>query len=447
MSEFQKKAEGIFAHFAEKLSKVDLKLAVSVPAVIGATVAVVGCALEAHGELGLLKHGGIAAVNAYKDALVQYPFGEFLLRGLEGKLPSFGGNTQARGFAFMAAAPIVSAASVTLARGFQKIKAALHGQGEQMRREATQAVVAAEPAPVDDEGRYTWAKNRAIASTIENDMRAMTDGVAFAMEHPETPAEVREYLRKPLETAMRVDVNGGPERLARHHYQQIFHAVAIAGDFLNSAPNHFGRLPRVVDQKLFAAFNSATSPSDVSWGDVGQAWRHATHTEMREPPGTVEMLRRIALAHRVNVLDLELRGDKVVLNTGHCSSSREHAAPPPWSDGVSPGFRPICEVHSPFWRETERQVYILNRYARQHGLNATALYVRDDVVYEENPDAFVDRKVCDVNSLGWDAAHRELIGEELGYSPASLEDRKRWEREEHEAYGTSPNHRTKIRLA
>ncbi|KVO15213.1 hypothetical protein [Burkholderia ubonensis] len=345
MNEFQKEAEGIFARFAEKLSKVDLKLAVSVPAVIGATVAVAGCALEAHGELTLLKHGGIAAVNAYKDTLVQYPFGEFLLRGLEGKLPSFGGNAQARGLAFMAAAPIVSAAAVTLARGFQKIKAALHGQGEQMRRETTQAVLAAEPAPVDEEGRYTWARNRSTES------------------------------------------------------------------------------------------------------NQGQDWRHAAHSEMREPPGTVEMLRRIALAHRVNVLDLELRGDKVVLNTGRWSSSREHAAPPPWSASVSPGFRPICEVGSPFWRETERQVYILNRYARHHGLNAAALYVRDDVVYEENPEAFVDRKVCDVNSLAWDAAHRELIGEELGYSSASLEDRKRWGREEHEAYGTSPNHRTKIRMA
>ncbi|KVD93031.1 hypothetical protein WS63_08335 [Burkholderia stagnalis] len=345
MSEFQKKAEGIFARFAEKLSKVDLKLAVSVPAVIGATVAAVGCALEARGELGLLKHVDIEAVNAYKDTLVQYPFGEFLLRGLEGKLPSFGGNTQARGFAFMAAAPIVSAASVTLARGFQRIREMLHGQGEQMRHEVTQAVVSVEPASVDEEGRYTWARNRSTE--------------------------------------------------------------------LNQ----------------------------------GQGWRRAARTEMREPPGTVEMLRRIALAHRVNVLDLELRGDQVVLNTGHRSSSREHAAPPPWSDRVSPGFRPICEVDSPFWRETERQVYILNRYARQHDLNAAALYVRDDVVYEENPDAFVDRKVCDVNSLEWDAAHRELIGEELGYSDTSLEDRKRWAREEHEAYGTSPNHRTKIRMA
>ncbi|NIF40141.1 hypothetical protein F3J14_04335 [Burkholderia sp. Tr-862] len=352
MSEFQKKAEGLFARFAEKLSKVDLKLAVSLPAVIGATVVVAGCALEAHGELGLLRHGNdvgpalrgsMDALGAYKQTLGQYPFGEFLLRGIEGKLPSFGGNTQARGFAFMVAAPIISAAAVTLSRGFQKIKASLHGQGERMRREATQALVAVEPEPVDDEGRYTWARNRST------------------------------------ETGQ------------------------------------------------------------------GQDWRHSTQVEMREPPGTVEMLRRIALAHRVNVLDLELRGDKVVLNTAR--SAQQHAAPPPWSDSNSPAFRPICEVDSPFWRETERQVYILNRYARQHGLNAGALYVRDDVVYEDNPNAFVDRKVCDVNSLEWDAAHRQLIGEELGYSPTGLEDHKRWEREEHEAYGTSPNHRTKIRMS
>ncbi|HDR9034156.1 TPA: hypothetical protein QDB07_001625 [Burkholderia vietnamiensis] len=352
MSEFQKKAEGIFARFAEKLSKVDLKMAVSLPAVIGATVVVAGCALEAQGQLGLLRNandigpairGGVEALGAYKQTLGQYPFGEFLLRGIEGKLPSFGGNTQARGIAFMVAAPIVSAAAVTLSRGFRKIRSALHGQSEHMQREATQALVAIEPQPVDDEGRYTWARNRSTE----------------------------------------------------------------AGQ--------------------------------------GQDWRHSTQAEMREPPGTVEMLRRIALAHRVNVLDLEMRGDKVVLNT--VRFAREHAAPPPWSDSNPAFFRPICEVDSPFWRETERQVYILNRYARQHGLNASALYVRDDVVYEETPNAFVDRKVCDVNSLQWDAALRELIADELGYPPSNLEDHKRWDREEHEAYGTSPNHRTKIRMA
>lgn len=351
MSEFQKKAEGIFARFTDKLSKVDLKMAVSLPAVIGATVVAAGCALEAHGELGLLRHGSdvgpalrgsMEALGAYKQTLGQYPFGEFLLRGIEGKLPSFGGNAQARGFAFMVAAPIVSAAAVTLSRGFQKIKAALHGQGAHLQREATQTLIAVEPEPVDEEGRYTWARNRSTE----------------------------------------------------------------AGQ--------------------------------------GQDWRHSMQAEMREPPGTVEMLRRIALAHRVNVLDLELRGDKVVLNTARFA--REHAAPPPWSDSNPAFFRPICEVDSPFWRETARQAYILNRFARQHGLNAGALYVRDDVVYEENPNAFVDRKVSDVNSLEWDAALRELMSDELGYSPANLEDYKRWDREEHEAYGTSPNHRSKIRM-
>ncbi|MEX3960166.1 hypothetical protein [Trinickia sp. EG282A] len=429
MSEFQKKAEGIFARFAEKLSKVDLKMAVSVPAVLGAATAFVGYALEAQHGLDLLKHGGIAAYDTYKDALslARVPITDFMLRGVEGKLPWEGANTEAAGMTMMSVGPLLSAASVTLARGFQKIRASLHKRSEQMRREDTQAVVAAEPAPVDEEGRYTWAKNRTTAvlltNTVENDMRAMTNGVAYAVEHPETPPEVREYLRKPLETAMRADVNGGPERLSRHHYQQMFHAVAMAGDFLNSAPDHFGRLPKVVDQKLFAAFNSATSPTDVNWDDFSQTWRHATYTEMREPPGTVEMLRRIALAHRVNVLDLDLRGDKVVLNTTR--SAREHAAQRPWSNGASPFFRPICEVNSPFWRETERQVYILNRYAREHGLNAGSLYVRDDVVYEENPDAFVDRKVCDVNSREWDEAHRQLIREELrvNYDEISLENR------------------------
>ncbi|KND62300.1 hypothetical protein BVER_01761c [Candidatus Burkholderia verschuerenii] len=293
MSEFQKKAEGIFARFAEKLSKVDLKLAVSIPAVIGATVAVAGCALEAHGELGVLKHGGIAAVNAYKDTLVQYPFGEFLRRGLEGKLPSFGGNTQARGFAFMVAAPIVSAASVSLARGFTGLKKMLAERGERLREDARESLHSQDR--LDDSGRYEWAHARA-ADTTEGSWR-------------EPP---------PVDRAI-------PDRI-----------------------------------------------------------------------GTVEMLRRLALAHRVKVDDLVLESGEVRLYGGAENPSR-----------------PICKVGSPFWVETERNAMVLHRFAQEHRLDPSQLYIREDVVYEENKEAFIDRTVCKIGSKEWEIAQREQLSHEL----------------------------------
>lgn len=160
------------------------------------------------------------------------------------------------------------------------------------------------------------------------------------------------------------------------------------------------------DEGLYAwARNRASAPM------LDQDWRLLLGPEIKEPPGTVEMLRRIALAHRVDVNELEIRGQDVVWRSPQLHGSG------------APKVRPICQMHSPFWRETERQIYILNRYAKANDLNANALYVRDGVVYEENPEAFVDRKVCSVDSPGWDAAHRELLHTQLGndFDSASLE--------------------------
>ena len=293
MSEFQKKAEGIFARFAEKLAKVDLRLAVSVPAVIGATTVMIGCALEANGELGLLKHGGIAAVDAYKDALMHFPLGEYIRRGVEGKLASFGGNTQARGFAFMAGAPILGAASVSLARGFTGLKKMLAERGERLREDAREALHVQDKQ--DDSGRYQWAQSRA-AETTEGSWRE--------------PAHV---------------VHAIPDRI-----------------------------------------------------------------------GTVEMLRRLALAHRVRADDLVLENGEVRLYDGGQMSSR-----------------PICKVGSSFWIEAERNALVLHRFAQQHRLDPSQLYIREDAVYEENKQAFVDRTVCKIGSKEWEIAQREQLSQEL----------------------------------
>lgn len=136
----EEKARGIFSRFTQTLAKVDLKNAVAIPALIGAATAIAGCALEAHGQAGLLQHGGLDALQAYKDALVQMPFMDFLRNGIEGKLQSFGGNTQARGMTLMAAAPVISVASVALARGLEKLRTAISDHATALQNTGSELV-------------------------------------------------------------------------------------------------------------------------------------------------------------------------------------------------------------------------------------------------------------------------------------------------------------------
>lgn len=333
MTDFERKVQGIFARFTEKLAKVDLRSAVATPAVVGAATAMAAMHPESTERAGLGNTGPAASDTSILS-------GNKLKEGVLGWLPTSAGSAHARGTLLTLAAPLLSAASITLARGFERMKAAFHEKGEQMRVEATKEVIA--DTPVHEDGHFAWARERAAGPVNEQDWRARFD------------------------------------------------------------------------------------------------------TQMREPPGTVEMLRRVALSHRVNVRDLEIRGNQVVLNA---PPGRTHPASAPGSDSSPPPFRPICRIDSPFWRETERQVYILNRYARAHDLNAQALYVRDSEVFEENPESFVDRKVCDVDSPEWDAAHRELIEEESGRS--SPNDRFEHQQTEHDrppSDGTSPNDRVRVRF-
>jgi hypothetical protein len=145
MNQFEEKAEGIFARFTKRLAKVDLRAAVAVPAAIGLVTVMAGVVMEMNGQSMLLQQSGLAALNAYKDAMgaMQLPVAEWLTQGISGKLQSFGDNAQAKGFALMAAAPVISAASVVLARGFTRLKDALAG----VAKETQQRAVAFLPAP------------------------------------------------------------------------------------------------------------------------------------------------------------------------------------------------------------------------------------------------------------------------------------------------------------
>ncbi|MDH0342151.1 hypothetical protein [Chromobacterium haemolyticum] len=132
----ENKANGIFAEFCDRLAKVDLRMAVAVPATIGVIAAMYGIGLEVHGQGELLRHGGLMAVDAYKSAMQAAPIDsatEYVKLAFAGKLPSFGGNEQGIGIGVMALGPALTSASVLLARGFDKVKAFLGEKLEQAK--------------------------------------------------------------------------------------------------------------------------------------------------------------------------------------------------------------------------------------------------------------------------------------------------------------------------
>lgn len=300
MSAFHEKAQGIFARFSQKLAQVDLRAALAVPAGIGCAIALGGVVQEFQGQLHLLQHGGQMAVDAYMRAGPSLSLGDWTLNGLAGKLGGAGDNTQAKGFAIMTVAPVISATSVLLARGFNSFKSILSDRGDRLQAELKAATPAEKP---DEEGRFTWARERAEADRVDP------------------------VWRNPVPAT------------------------------------------------------SASLPVRI---------------------GTMEMLERIALAHRINVKELIFEDGAVQhLPTG------------------SQILHPVCQVGSRFWKETERDALIVHRYASMQQLDPNNIYVREGNLYERNDEAFAERVLCRISprSPEWDSADRALLLEELGLAP------------------------------
>jgi len=152
MSQLQEKAQGIFTRFAERLAKIDLRAAVAIPAAIGLVTVMGGVVMEMNGQTALLHQSGLTALHAYKDALAaaDLPIAAWISQGFDGRLQSFGGDMQARGFALMAAAPVISAASVVLARGFTRLKESLAGVARDAQQRAIALLPAPAPMPVEE---------------------------------------------------------------------------------------------------------------------------------------------------------------------------------------------------------------------------------------------------------------------------------------------------------
>ena len=107
-----------FQRIRQTVARIDLPVALAVPALIGVGVVLAGVLMEQNGQLALAKTAGYAALDAYRatQAAMQLPLAQWMSDGIAGSLTSFGSNTQARGMALMFAAPLIAVATVLAAR-------------------------------------------------------------------------------------------------------------------------------------------------------------------------------------------------------------------------------------------------------------------------------------------------------------------------------------------
>lgn len=130
----QVKAASVFEKFCDRLSKVEMKHAVLVPAAIGVTIAMFGVFQEAQGQSALLHQGGMQAIEAYKAALEPVMnFTDLIKMGFSGKADTFGGNSQGIGAGVTIAGPVLAMSTVMLAKAFQNVKQYVSAEVEKIR--------------------------------------------------------------------------------------------------------------------------------------------------------------------------------------------------------------------------------------------------------------------------------------------------------------------------
>lgn len=111
------------------LSKIDLFLAWAIPCLIGCFIVIAGCVVEANGQLDLLRTAGPDAYIAYHAVHTSMSFFDWMQRGLDATLTTFGGNIQARGFVIAICGPMISMLTIISCRILNKLDAkrvALH---------------------------------------------------------------------------------------------------------------------------------------------------------------------------------------------------------------------------------------------------------------------------------------------------------------------------------
>lgn len=178
MSDLSDKTSAIFEKFTERLAKVNLRTAASVVATVGVGVFFSGVAQEINGHLHLLQTGGQMALDTYNQALqsgAAHNLGDWLKDGMLGKLPSFGGSTEARGLLLATAGPTLTAAAVSLARGFVNMKSTITDSAEKLSGMAATLTddISKRLNAVASVGKVT---EKALAASLEKAKQALWGG-------------------------------------------------------------------------------------------------------------------------------------------------------------------------------------------------------------------------------------------------------------------------------
>lgn len=121
-----KQASKISDRFLEKLSSIDLRYAVAIPAVLSTAVILAGVGVEVHHQHDLLKQG-YDVLQAYLNNVDTHKMAEntgiydYIKAGLSDELPSAGAKVQAAGAGIMFYGTPLIAAAATLAKGFANV--------------------------------------------------------------------------------------------------------------------------------------------------------------------------------------------------------------------------------------------------------------------------------------------------------------------------------------
>ena len=129
LEKLARSTDRIAARAVEKIAKLDLRLAVAIPAAAGLLIAMYGIGQEVHGQSILLSSGGGQALKEYLGMCKEFADSgagdgvwNYVKLAVENKLPSFGGNAQGVGAGIIVAATPVSAAAVVLSRGMSAVR-------------------------------------------------------------------------------------------------------------------------------------------------------------------------------------------------------------------------------------------------------------------------------------------------------------------------------------
>lgn len=119
----------IAARAVEKIAKLDLRLAIAIPAAAGMMIAMYGIGQEVHGQASLLASGGGQALKEYLGMCKEFADSgagdgvwNYVKLAVENRLPSYGGAAQGVGAGVVMVATPISGAAVLLSRGMSSVR-------------------------------------------------------------------------------------------------------------------------------------------------------------------------------------------------------------------------------------------------------------------------------------------------------------------------------------